>query len=36
MYEELLQDLYPNINEHDLAAEVDKNFATWFGNYVSF
>lgn len=34
MYEDLLKELYPDKNEKDVAAEVDKNFATWFENYV--
>ncbi|KAL4564700.1 hypothetical protein LXL04_028768 [Taraxacum kok-saghyz] len=33
-YEKLLKDIYPNINRHDLAVEVDKYFATWFENHV--
>jgi hypothetical protein len=33
-YEKLLEDLYPDINGHDLAVEVDKHFATWFENHV--
>ncbi|XP_023742686.2 uncharacterized protein LOC111890839 [Lactuca sativa] len=33
-YENLLKELYPDINEHDLMAEVDTNFASWFENYA--
>ncbi|KAL4584418.1 hypothetical protein LXL04_009019 [Taraxacum kok-saghyz] len=33
-YEKLLEDLYPHINGHDLAVEVDKHFATWFENHA--
>ncbi|KAL4573042.1 hypothetical protein LXL04_019835 [Taraxacum kok-saghyz] len=32
----LLEDLYPDINGHDLVVEVDKHFATWFENHVYF
>ncbi|KAI3494632.1 hypothetical protein L1887_40561 [Cichorium endivia] len=28
MYEEILKELHPDMNEHDLQAEVDKNFAS--------
>ena len=33
-YEELLRELYPDMDENGLADEVVKNFATWFENYV--
>ncbi|KAL4573895.1 hypothetical protein LXL04_020716 [Taraxacum kok-saghyz] len=33
-YEKLLEDLYPDINGHDLAVEVDKHFSTWFENHA--
>ena len=35
IYEEWVKELNPDINEHDLNNDVDKNFATWFENYVS-
>ena len=35
MYEEIVEELHPDINEQDIAAQVDENFATWFENYVS-
>ncbi|KAI3740466.1 hypothetical protein L2E82_30899 [Cichorium intybus] len=35
MYEEILKELHPDMNEHDLQAEVDKNFASSFENYFS-
>lgn len=34
-YEDILKELHPEMNEHDLMEEVDKNFASWFENYVS-
>ncbi|KAI3709757.1 hypothetical protein L2E82_39523 [Cichorium intybus] len=33
-YETMLKELIPDISEQDLAAEVDKSFASWFENYV--
>ncbi|KAL4590703.1 hypothetical protein LXL04_003644 [Taraxacum kok-saghyz] len=33
-YKKLLEDLYPDINGHDLAVEVDKHFTTWFENHA--
>ncbi|KAI3505948.1 hypothetical protein L1887_28279 [Cichorium endivia] len=33
-YETMLKELIPDISEQDLAAEVDKSFASWFENYA--
>lgn len=30
-----MKELIPDISEHDLNTDVDKNFAIWFENYVS-
>ncbi|KAL4567614.1 hypothetical protein LXL04_023203 [Taraxacum kok-saghyz] len=34
MYEELVEELHPDMNEEDILADVDKNFATWFETYA--
>ncbi|KAL4564122.1 hypothetical protein LXL04_028174 [Taraxacum kok-saghyz] len=34
MYEELLEELHPDMNEQDIASQMDNNFATWFENYL--
>ncbi|KAL4573651.1 hypothetical protein LXL04_020465 [Taraxacum kok-saghyz] len=34
MYEEILAELHPDMNEVDIMLDVDKNFATWFETYA--
>lgn len=34
MYEEILEELHPDMNEEEIAGEVEKHFAQWFESYA--